>query len=104
MFLPNRGEDDVTGMLYLSWDLRGGYSFLWQRLWGPGVNPRLCRGVCLRRLLSHHTFVALRLITSEKPCAEQDATMTVFYTHVRNGQADNQHASDCLSSCETVTY
>lgn len=30
------------------------------RLWGPGVNPWLCQGPFLRRLLSHHTFVALR--------------------------------------------
>lgn len=77
-----QGDGDVISVHYQNWDLRG-CSFLWWRLWGPGVNPWLCQGACLRRLLSHHTFVALW--AGEKGHALRtslpDATLTAFRHH-----------------------
>lgn len=70
---------------YLSCDLRGagvGFFQLWSRLWGPAVNPLLCQGAYLRRLLSHHTFVALwaRVRGRALRTSQRDATLTDFLT------------------------
>lgn len=92
-FLLKWGDGDVISVVFFfcffltelwSEGARGVFLFfqLWSRLWGRVVNLLLCQGAYLRRLLSHHTFVALWAWVRGRALrtSQWDAALTGFLT------------------------